>query len=78
MKNNDERWRSCALLTPMSQVAGRMSIQLAAQFLETLMVEKVLFYLVAHRRFSAGKVVIIGGGGFQECNAAEMAVGLVC
>ncbi|HEX7056080.1 MAG TPA: alanine dehydrogenase [Bacilli bacterium] len=62
------------LLTPMSEVAGRMSIQVGAQFLEA---------------FNGGRGVLLGGvpgvppadvviigGGVVGMNAAKMAVGL--
>ncbi|WP_034551115.1 alanine dehydrogenase [Carnobacterium funditum] len=62
------------LLTPMSQVAGRMSIQIGAQFLENTYGGKGLL-LGGAPGVSAGKVVIIGGG-VSGMHAAEMAVGL--
>lgn len=62
------------LLTPMSEVAGRMSVQVGAQFLE-------MFY--GGRGILLGGVpgvppadVIIIGGGIVGTNAAKMALGL--
>ncbi len=62
------------LLTPMSEVAGRMSVQVGAQFLE-------MFY--GGRGILLGGVpgvppaeVIILGGGIVGMNAAKMALGL--
>jgi alanine dehydrogenase len=65
---------SLPLLTPMSEVAGRMSIQVGAQFLE---------------RFYGGRGILLGGvpgvppadviilgGGIVGTNAAKMALGL--
>ncbi|GHH99305.1 alanine dehydrogenase [Neobacillus kokaensis] len=66
--------RSLPLLTPMSEVAGRMSVQLGAQFLEKIHGGKgVLLGGVPGVR--PGKVVVIGGG-VVGTNAAKMAVGL--
>ena len=62
------------LLAPMSQVAGRMSIQAGAHALESAQGGAgVLLGGVPGVR--AGRVVVIGGGVVGE-NAAEMAVGL--
>lgn len=62
------------LLTPMSQVAGRMSIQIGAQFLERFYGgEGVLLGGVPG--VSAGHVVVIGAG-VVGTNAIAMAVGL--
>ena len=65
---------SLPLLTPMSEVAGRMSVQVGAQFLEK-------FY--GGRGILLGGVpgvppadVIILGGGIVGTNAAKMALGL--
>ncbi|MGG1600218.1 alanine dehydrogenase [Paenibacillus naphthalenovorans] len=65
---------SLPLLTPMSEVAGRMSVQVGAQFLEQ-------FY--GGRGILLGGVpgvppadVIILGGGIVGTNAAKMALGL--
>ncbi|MCS7461593.1 alanine dehydrogenase [Paenibacillus doosanensis] len=65
---------SLPLLTPMSEVAGRMSVQVGAQFLE---------------RFYGGRGILLGGvpgvppadviilgGGIVGTNAAKMALGL--
>jgi alanine dehydrogenase len=62
------------LLTPMSEVAGRMSVQVGAQFLEKPHGGKgiLLGSVPGVRR---GKVTIIGGG-VAGTNAAKMAVGL--
>lgn len=62
------------LLTPMSEVAGRMSVQVGAQFLEKPHGGKgiLLGSVPGVRR---GKVTIIGGG-IAGTNAAKMAVGL--
>jgi alanine dehydrogenase len=65
---------SLPLLTPMSEVAGRMSVQIGAQFLEKTKGGKgiLLGSVPGVRR---GKVTIIGGG-VAGTNAAKMAVGL--
>jgi alanine dehydrogenase len=65
---------SLPLLTPMSEVAGRMSVQIGAQFLEKTKGGKgiLLGGVPGVRR---GKVTIIGGG-VAGTNAAKMAVGL--
>lgn len=62
------------LLTPMSEVAGRMSVQIGAQLLERPKGGKgiLLSGVPGVRR---GKVVIIGGG-VVGTNAAKLAVGL--
>jgi alanine dehydrogenase len=66
--------RSLPLLTPMSEVAGRMATQIGAQFLEKIHGGKgVLLSGVPGVRRS--KVTIIGGG-VAGTNAAKMAVGL--
>ncbi|CAH0346215.1 alanine dehydrogenase [Bacillus sp. CECT 9360] len=66
--------RSLPLLTPMSEVAGRMSPQIGAQFLEKVYGGKgiLLSGVPGVRR---GKVSIIGGG-IAGTNAAKIAVGL--
>lgn len=65
---------SLPLLTPMSEVAGRMSAQIGAQFLEKVHGGKgVLLSGVPGVRRS--KVTIIGGG-VAGTNAAKIAVGL--
>jgi alanine dehydrogenase len=65
---------SLPLLTPMSEVAGRLSIQVGAHHLETAAGGRgQLLGGVPGTR--AGKVVILGGG-VVGINAAKMAVGL--
>jgi alanine dehydrogenase len=65
---------SLPLLTPMSEVAGRMSVQIGAQFLEKSKGGKgVLLGGVPGVR--PGNVVIVGGG-IVGTNAAKMALGL--
>ncbi len=65
---------SLPLLTPMSEVAGRMATQIGAQFLEKLGGGKgiLLSGVPGVRR---GKVTVIGGG-VAGTNAAKIAVGL--
>jgi alanine dehydrogenase len=62
------------LLIPMSEVAGRMSIQVGAQFLESPNGGKGVL-LGGVPGVSAGKVTVIGGG-TVGIHAARMAVGL--
>ncbi|MCR8644041.1 alanine dehydrogenase [Paenibacillus sp. N1-5-1-14] len=62
------------LLTPMSEVAGRMSIQIGAQFLENPHGGKGVL-LGGVPGVSPAEVVIIGGG-IVGTNAAKMAVGM--
>ncbi|MGE0113983.1 MAG: alanine dehydrogenase [Steroidobacteraceae bacterium] len=65
---------SLPLLTPMSEVAGRMSVQVAANALQRVNGGRgVLLGGVAG--VEPGKVVILGGG-VAGANAAEMAIGL--
>jgi alanine dehydrogenase len=65
---------SLPLLTPMSEVAGRMSVQIGAQFLEKTHGGKgVLLGGVPGVRASN---VVIMGGGVVGTNAAKMAIGL--
>ncbi len=65
---------SLPLLSPMSEVAGRMSVQVGAQLLQKtngglgLLLGGVPGVPAAH--------VVIAGGGTAGCNAARMAVGL--
>ena len=66
--------RSLPLLTPMSEVAGRMAPQLGAQFLEKVHGGRGIL-LSGVPGVSRGKVAIIGGG-VAGTNAAKMAVGL--
>jgi alanine dehydrogenase len=65
---------SLPLLTPMSEVAGRMSIQIGAHFLEKAHGGKGVL-LGGVPGVEPGKVAIIGGG-IVGANAAHMAVGL--
>ncbi|WP_128894509.1 alanine dehydrogenase [Longirhabdus pacifica] len=65
---------SLPLLTPMSEVAGRMSVQIGAQFLEKYYGGSGTL-LGGVPGVSPGKVVIIGGG-IVGTNAAKMAIGL--
>jgi len=62
------------LLAPMSEVAGRMSIQAAAHFLEKPQGGSGVL-LAGVPGVAPGKVLIIGGGVVGR-NAAQMAVGL--
>ncbi|OEF95555.1 alanine dehydrogenase [Vulcanibacillus modesticaldus] len=66
--------RSLPLLTPMSEVAGRMSIQIGAQFLEKPKGGKGVL-LGGVPGVPPAEVVIIGGG-IVGTNAAKMALGL--
>ncbi|MCY8928251.1 alanine dehydrogenase [Bacillus subtilis] len=66
--------RTLPLLTPMSEVAGRMTAQIGAQFLEKPKGGKGIL-LAGVPGVSRGKVTIIGGG-VVGTNAAKMAVGL--
>lgn len=68
------RNRSLPLLSPMSEIAGRMSVQLGAQFLESQYGGKGVL-LGGVSGVAAGQVVIIGGG-IVGANAAKMALGL--
>ncbi|WP_088187256.1 alanine dehydrogenase [Desulfosporosinus sp. FKA] len=65
---------SLPLLVPMSEVAGRMSIQIGAQFLEKHYGGKGML-LGGVPGVSPAKVTIIGGG-IVGTNAAKMAVGM--
>lgn len=66
--------RSLPLLTPMSEVAGKMSVQIGAQFLEKMNGGKgVLLGGVAG--VPRAKVTIIGGG-VAGTNAARVAIGM--
>src|SRR5207244_13301086 len=70
----DERKRTLPLLTPMSEVAGRMSVHVGAYYLhKPLGGRGVLLGGVPGVR--PGDVVIIGGG-VVGTNAAKMAAGL--
>ncbi|WP_079515295.1 alanine dehydrogenase [Rossellomorea marisflavi] len=66
--------RTLPLLTPMSEVAGRMATQIGAQFLEKPKGGKGIL-LSGVPGVKRGKVTIIGGG-VVGTNAAKMAVGL--
>lgn len=66
--------RTLPLLTPMSEVAGRMSVQIGAQFLEKTKGGKGIL-LGGVPGVKRGKVTIIGGG-VVGTNAAKIAVGL--
>jgi alanine dehydrogenase len=66
--------RSLPLLTPMSEVAGRMSVQIGAHFLEKAHGGRGVL-LGGVPGVAPGNVVIIGGG-VVGTNAAKMAVGL--
>ncbi|MGN1400451.1 MAG: alanine dehydrogenase [Bacillus sp. (in: firmicutes)] len=66
--------RSLPLLTPMSEVAGRMSAQIGAQFLEKSKGGKGIL-LGGVPGVKRGRVTIIGGG-VVGTNAAKIAVGL--
>ncbi|WP_341284418.1 alanine dehydrogenase [Priestia megaterium] len=66
--------KSLPLLTPMSEVAGRMSSQIGAQFLEKTKGGKGIL-LSGVPGVQRGKVTIIGGG-VAGTNAAKIAVGL--
>jgi alanine dehydrogenase len=66
--------QSLPLLTPMSEVAGRMAPQIGAQFLEKVHGGKGIL-LSGVPGVQRGKVTIIGGG-VAGTNAAKMANGL--
>lgn len=66
--------RSLPLLAPMSEIAGRMSIQLGAQFLENQYGGSGVL-LGGVTGVTPGQVVIVGGGTVGT-NAAKMAVGM--
>ena len=65
---------SLPLLTPMSEVAGRMSTQIGAQFLEKTKGGKGIL-LGSIPGVKRGKVTIVGGG-VVGTNAAKIAIGL--
>lgn len=71
IQNNDG---SLPLLAPMSEVAGRMAVQIGAQFLENVQGGKGIL-LGGVPGVQPGNVVIIGGG-VVGMNAAKMALGL--
>ncbi|WP_080844259.1 alanine dehydrogenase [Cytobacillus gottheilii] len=66
--------RTLPLLTPMSEVAGRMASQIGAQFLQKTNGGRGIL-LAGVPGVSRGKVTIIGGG-VVGINAAKMAIGL--
>ncbi|BAB06048.1 alanine dehydrogenase [Halalkalibacterium halodurans] len=66
--------RSLPLLTPMSEVAGRMAAQIGAQFLEKPKGGRGIL-LSGVPGVTRGKVTIIGGG-VVGTNAAKVAMGL--
>ncbi|RIW29687.1 alanine dehydrogenase [Bacillus salacetis] len=66
--------RTLPLLTPMSEVAGRMSTQIGAQFLEKIHGGKGVL-LSGVPGVSRSRVTIIGGG-VAGTNAAKIAVGM--
>ncbi|MBO1511424.1 alanine dehydrogenase [Metabacillus bambusae] len=66
--------RTLPLLTPMSEVAGRMAAQIGSQFLQKSNGGKGIL-LAGVPGVSRGKVTIIGGG-IVGTNAAKMAIGL--
>ncbi|HWI65076.1 MAG TPA: alanine dehydrogenase [Symbiobacteriaceae bacterium] len=66
--------RSLPLLTPMSEVAGRMSVQIGAHFLEKAHGGRGV--LLGGVPGVAPATVVIVGGGVVGTNAAKMAMGL--
>lgn len=66
--------RTLPLLTPMSEVAGRMAAQIGAQFLQKTNGGQGIL-LAGVPGVNRGKVTIIGGG-IVGTNAAKMAIGL--
>jgi alanine dehydrogenase len=66
--------RSLPLLTPMSEVAGRMSVQIGAHFLEKLNGGRGVL-LGGVPGVAPGDVVVLGGG-VVGTNAAKIAVGM--
>jgi len=70
----DERKRALPLLTPMSEVAGRMSVHVGAYYLHKPLGGRGVL-LGGVPGVLPGDVVIIGGG-VVGTNAAKMAVGL--
>lgn len=69
-----DSWGALPLLAPMSEVAGRMSIQIGAQFLEKHYGGSGVL-LGGVPGVHPGKVVILGGG-VVGTNAAHIAVGM--
>ncbi len=66
--------KSLPLLAPMSEIAGRMSIQLGAQFLESQYGGRGVL-LGGVSGVESGQVVILGGG-VVGTNAAKIALGM--
>ena len=66
--------RSLPLLTPMGEVAGKMSVQIGAQYLEKMNGGKGIL-LGGVSGVPRGKVTIVGGG-MAGTNAARIAVGM--
>lgn len=66
--------RTLPLLTPMSEVAGKMSVQIGAQYLEKMNGGKGIL-LGGVSGVPRGKVTIVGGG-MAGTNAARIAVGM--
>ena len=66
--------RSLPLLTPMSEVAGKMATQIGAHYLEKVPGGKGIL-LGGVSGVSRGKVTVIGGG-IAGTNAAKVAVGM--
>lgn len=66
--------RSLPLLTPMSEVAGRMATQIGAHYLEKLQGGKGIL-LGGVSGVPRGKVTVIGGG-IAGTNAAKAAIGM--
>ena len=66
--------RSLPLLTPMSEVAGKMATQIGAQYLEKMDGGKGIL-LGGVSGVQRGKVTVIGGG-IAGTNAAKIAVGM--
>src|SRR5690606_17190548 len=66
--------RELPLLTPMSEVAGRMAVQQGAKYLEKLHGGRGVL-LGGVPGVEPGRVVILGGG-VVGTNAAKMAAGL--
>ena len=71
--HTDERKRTLPLLTPMSEVAGRMSVQVGAYYLQSTNGGRgVLLGGVP----GVPRDVVVIGGGVVGTNAAKMAVGI--
>lgn len=69
-----DRFGRLPLLTPMSEVAGRLSIQAGVRYLETL--EGNTGLLLGGVTGVAPANVVVIGGGVSGRNAAQMAIGL--